>query len=49
MSTNSTLGAIPSAHQKMSLKAGIRYLFTFVSIPTFALYRPVKGADYVLA
>ena len=48
MSTNSTLVAIPSAHRKMSLTTGILYLFTFVSIPTFALYRPVKGVNYVL-
>ena len=31
----------------MSLTAGILYLLTFVSIPTFALYRAVKGAEYV--
>ena len=28
--------------------AGTFYLLTFVSIPTLALYRPVKRADYVL-
>jgi hypothetical protein len=28
--------------------AGALYLLTFVSIPTLALYRPVKEADYVL-
>ena len=33
----------------MSLTAGILYLLTFVSIPTLALYRAVKGADYVLS
>src|SRR5664279_3798823 len=48
MSTNSTSVAIPSAHRKISLTAGILYLLTFVSIPTLALYRPVKGANYVL-
>jgi len=48
VSTNGTLVAIPPAHRKVSLTAGILYLFTFVSIPTFALYRPVKGAEYVL-
>jgi hypothetical protein len=30
------------------LTAGIFYLLTFVSVPTLALYRPVKGANYVL-
>jgi Domain of unknown function (DUF4386) len=30
------------------LAAGILYLLTFVSIPTLALYGPVKGANYVL-
>ena len=30
------------------MTAGILYLLTFVSIPTLALYRPVKGASYVL-
>jgi hypothetical protein len=29
------------------LTAGILYLFTFVSIPTLALYHSVKGANYV--
>jgi len=31
----------------MSLTAGILYLLTFVSIPTLALYRAVKGAVHV--
>ena len=48
MSSNGTLVEIPPAHRRTSLTAGILYLFTFVSIPTFALYRPVKGVDYVL-
>ena len=48
MSSNGTLVEIPPAHRRTSLTAGILYLFTFVSIPTFALYRPVKSVDYVL-
>src|ERR1700722_4181535 len=31
-----------------SLLAGALYVLTFVSIPTLALYRPVKRADYIL-
>ena len=38
---------IPS-HRKVSLTAGVLYLITFVSIPSIALYRSVKGANYVL-
>ena len=30
------------------MAAGILYLVTFVSIPTLALYRPVKQANYIL-
>jgi hypothetical protein len=37
-----------SSRRKVSRTAGILYLLTFVSIPTLALYRPVKGANYVL-
>lgn len=37
-----------SSHRKVSRAAGILYVLTFVSIPTLALYRPVKGANYVL-
>ncbi len=37
-----------SPHRKTSLAAGVLYLLTFVSIPTLAMYGPVKGADYVL-
>ena len=36
------------SHRKISLAAGVLYLFTFVSIPTLALYRPVKRANYIL-
>jgi hypothetical protein len=35
-------------HRRLSLAAGVLYVLTFVSIPTFALYDPVKGANYVL-
>ena len=37
-----------SPHRKTSLAAGVLYLLTFVSIPTLAMYGPVKGANYVL-
>ena len=37
-----------SSHRKTSLAAGVLYLLTFVSIPTLALYGPVKGANYIL-
>lgn len=37
-----------SAHRKTSLAAGVLYLLTFVSIPTLALYGPVRGANYIL-
>ncbi|MEU6022978.1 hypothetical protein ACGFIK_06180 [Micromonospora sp. NPDC048871] len=35
--------------RKTSLVAGGCYVLTFVSIPTVALYRPVRDADYLLA
>jgi len=38
---------LPS-HRKRSLTAGILYVLTFVSIPTLALYKPVKTANYIL-
>jgi hypothetical protein len=38
----------PPSHRRTALIAGIFYLLTFVSIPTLALYRPVKGANHVL-
>jgi len=51
MSTNAATATIPSSTaastRKVSLRAGILYLLTFVSIPTLALYGPVKGAHYV--
>jgi hypothetical protein len=37
-----------SSHRRISLAAGILYVLTFVSIPTFALYHPVKGANYLV-
>jgi Domain of unknown function (DUF4386) len=33
--------------RKYSLAAGLFYLLTFVSIPTLALYRPVRGPTFV--
>jgi hypothetical protein len=37
-----------SSYRSVSLTAGVLYLLTFVSIPTLALYDPVKGGNYVL-
>jgi hypothetical protein len=37
-----------SSLRKYSLAAGVFYLLTFVSIPTLALYRPVRGPNFVL-
>src|SRR6202165_2209592 len=37
-----------SPHRKTALVAGVLYLLTFVSIPTLALYGPVKGANHTL-
>ena len=37
-----------ASSRKTSLLAGILYLLTFVSIPTLALYGPVKSANYIL-
>jgi hypothetical protein len=48
MSTPSASVATLPTHRKVSLLAGILYLLTFVSIPTFALYDPVKSRNYVL-
>jgi hypothetical protein len=36
-----------SSLRKHSLAAGVFYLFTFVSIPTLALYRSVRGPNFV--
>jgi hypothetical protein len=38
----------PSANRKTSLAAGLLYLLTFVSIPTLAIYGPVKSANYII-
>lgn len=37
-----------SLMRKTSLLAGILYLLTFVSVPTLAIYAPVKSTDYIL-
>jgi Domain of unknown function (DUF4386) len=37
-----------SGQRKTSLVAGVLYLLTFVSIPTLALYVPVKSANYMI-
>lgn len=37
-----------SLSRKISLAAGLLYLFTFVSIPTLSLYAQVKSAGYVV-
>lgn len=34
--------------RKTSLVAGALYLLTFVSIPTLALYGPVRGPNYIV-
>jgi hypothetical protein len=39
--------ALESSHRRISRAAGIAYVLTFVSIPTLALYVPVKGANSV--
>jgi hypothetical protein len=44
---NNSITAMPS-HRKISLTAGILYILTFVSIPTLAMYGPVKSAGYIL-
>jgi hypothetical protein len=48
--TNSQAGRIPmSSTRKTALIAGVFYLITFVSIPTLALYGPVKNhRDWIL-
>jgi hypothetical protein len=48
MSVEGTATTAPSTYRRTSLLAGILYVLTFVSIPTFALYDPVKGSRYVL-
>jgi hypothetical protein len=46
--TNVTNGKMP-AHRKRSLLAGWLYILTFVSIPSLALYKPAKTANYILS
>ena len=48
MNTTNSSASIPSSQRTTSLTAGILYLLTFVSVPTLALYGPVKGASYVI-
>jgi hypothetical protein len=47
--TATTTPKMPASRRRIALTAGIFYLLTFVSIPTLALYRPVKSANYVLS
>ena len=35
--------------RKTALMAGLLYVLTFVSIPSLAIYGPVKGANYILS
>lgn len=37
-----------TSYRKTARAAGIAYVLTFVSVPTLALYRPVKGANYIV-
>lgn len=40
---------VPMApHRKTSLAAGVLYLITFISIPTLALYGPIREAGYMV-
>ena len=47
MSSDKMTSPLQSSHRKVARTAGIFYLFTFVSIPTLALYNPVKSAHYI--
>lgn len=42
-----TRAAAPDRMRRASLWAGVLYLLTFVSIPTLALYEPVKTAGFI--
>lgn len=44
----STARAPMNSLRKTSLVTGVLYLLTFVSIPTLAIYGPVKSANYIL-
>ncbi len=48
MSLNKQAATTMASSRKISLAAGVLYLLTFVSIPTLAIYGPVKGANYIL-
>jgi hypothetical protein len=41
-------GTTMASSRKIALLAGILYVLTFVSIPTLAIYGPVKSANYIL-
>jgi len=46
--TSTAVKRVPmTALRKTSLAAGVLYILTFVSIPTLALYGPVKEPDYI--
>lgn len=47
MNTNGTTAPV-RAWRKTSLMTGVLYLLTFVSIPTFALYRSIYEPNYLL-
>ena len=47
MNANTTSVTFGSSYRKISITAGVLYLLTFVSIPTLALYGPVKSANYI--
>jgi hypothetical protein len=36
-----------SSHRRISLTAGVLYLLTFVSVPTFVLYGPIHEQNYI--
>jgi hypothetical protein len=36
-----------SPHRKVSLTAGVLYILTFISIPTFVLYGPIREPNYI--
>lgn len=45
--TNTTTGKVAmNPVRKLSLSAGILYLLTFVSVPTLALYAPLRDGSY---
>lgn len=46
-STTSPTRVPMDPHRRTSLTAGVLYLITFVSIPTLALYRPIREAGYM--